>query len=119
GGTCTVDYAITFTNGLAISAISEPQFGFENTTVLFWGSFPPVLGATGKFKLHDPTPPPCTSDTLDWSAVAPDTIPPETQIIPPAPPPTTRTPAWSFTSSEPNSTFECRIDAGPWVTCSS
>ena len=29
------------------------------------------------------------------------------------------TPAWAFSSTEPGSSFECRIDAGLWVSCAS
>jgi PKD repeat protein len=57
-------------------------------------------------------PRPCRS----WSATS---TPPDTRITA-GPAAVTRTDraTYRFTSSEPGSTFECRLDAGPWERCS-
>jgi hypothetical protein len=59
---------------------------------------------------------PFTVDT----APPPDTTPPDTTITA-GPTGTTNdsTPTFSFTSSEANSVFECRVDSGAWVNCAS
>jgi streptogramin lyase len=44
-----------------------------------------------------------------------DTVPPETTIDCCLPDPT---PTFGFTSSEPDSTFECRVDSDPFAACS-
>jgi large repetitive protein len=60
----------------------------------------------------DPTPAGRT-----WSV---DTTPPETTMTDGPPSSTSsRTVSFSFASSEPGSTFECRLDAGAWAACSS
>jgi hypothetical protein len=50
-----------------------------------------------------------------------DTTPPDTPITsgPPAGPGSDRTPTFTFDSTEPGSRFECSIDGGPFVPCSS
>jgi hypothetical protein len=60
----------------------------------------------------DPTP-----ATWTWTV---DLTPPNTTIVGQPDDPTNATMAgFSFTSSEPNSTFECRIDAGAFASCGS
>ena len=56
----------------------------------------------------------------DSQAFTIDTAPPETTITG-GPSGTIYTPpaTFSFTSSKPNSTFECRLDAGAWAPCTS
>jgi hypothetical protein len=52
----------------------------------------------------------------------PDTTPPQTTInFGPSSASTTYNgdPSFSFSSSEPNSTFECKLDSGSWVSCTS
>src|SRR5919112_339082 len=52
----------------------------------------------------------------------PDTTPPQTTINSgPSSASTTYNadPSFSFTSSEPNSTFECKLDSVSWVSCTS
>ena len=47
-----------------------------------------------------------------------ETVPPDTTVNGPASP--TSNPTVTFTSSQPNSTFECRIDGNdPWTACTS
>jgi hypothetical protein len=47
-----------------------------------------------------------------------ETHPPDTTVVGPDSP--TNSPEVTFTSSEPNSTFECRVDGvDPWTTCTS
>jgi hypothetical protein len=50
-----------------------------------------------------------------------DTTPPDTPITsgPPPGPGSDRTPTFTFDSTEPGSRFECSIDGGPFVPCSS
>ncbi|HMJ79141.1 MAG TPA: hypothetical protein VK507_24365, partial [Iamia sp.] len=50
-----------------------------------------------------------------------DTQPPDTSISPGGPTGATssNSPTFGFTSSEPNSTFECKLDSGAWETCTS
>lgn len=51
---------------------------------------------------------------------AADSTPPETTITSgPASSTTSTSASFSFTSSEANSTFECRLDAGTWAACTS
>jgi hypothetical protein len=56
-----------------------------------------------------------------WTIVAPaDTTTPETTLTSQPPASTTETNAsFGFTATEAGSTFECRIDAGAWVACTS
>jgi hypothetical protein len=49
-----------------------------------------------------------------------DTIPPETTIDSgPSGPTNNASPSFSFSANEPNVTFECRLDAGAWGSCTS
>lgn len=49
-----------------------------------------------------------------------DTTPPETTITSgPSGPTTDSTPTFEFSSNEPGSTLECRIDSGPFIPCTS
>src|SRR5262245_16227376 len=63
-----------------------------------------------------------TSVQFDWTAVdtGPDTIPPETTITS-GPASLTSSPnaTFTFTADEAGSTFECSLDGGAFVTCTS
>jgi hypothetical protein len=49
-----------------------------------------------------------------------DTTPPDTTIVSgPSGTTTDATPTFTFTSSEGNPAFECQVDAGPWIDCTS
>src|SRR5207248_1565213 len=49
-----------------------------------------------------------------------DNTPPQTSIDSgPANPSNNTTPTFSFSSSEPGSTFQCRLDGGGWSSCTS
>lgn len=49
-----------------------------------------------------------------------DTVPPDTTITAgPGTHTVDTTPTFEFVSNEPGSTFECRMDAGPWTGCAS
>ena len=49
-----------------------------------------------------------------------DTTPPDTTIVSgPSGTTTDATPTFAFTSSESNPAFECRVDSGPWIDCTS
>ncbi len=65
-----------------------------------------------------------TPATRTWTVAAPppppppDTTPPETTITSGPPITTTSTDAtFQFTSSEANSSFQCRLDGGTWIAC--
>ena len=67
----------------------------------------------------DPTPASHTW-TVDTTPPAGDTTPPETTITSGPPATSTSTSAsFAFTSSEPNSTFQCSLDGAPRVACTS
>src|SRR5439155_21835013 len=55
------------------------------------------------------------SSTLTIDLTAPDT----TIDSNPSDPSGNATPAFTFSSSEPGSTFECRVDGGSWSSCTS
>jgi hypothetical protein len=56
----------------------------------------------------------------DTGSVERDTTPPNTIITGgPSGPINDPTPTFAFTSSEPNSTFQCRVDAGSFASCTS
>ncbi len=57
---------------------------------------------------------------LPTSTVKVGLLPPETTIdVAPSDPSSDASPAFEFSSSEPGSTFECRIDGGAWGACTS
>lgn len=63
----------------------------------------------------DPTPASAT-----WSITTVDTTPPDTTINSgPSDPTSDNTPTFTFSSSESGSTFECKVDAGSFASCTS
>ena len=85
------------------------------------GSFPAIQTASGSFTFH-PAYAPC--GTVSWTARTtaspPDTTPPDTTITDgPSGPTSKKAPSFTFTSTEPDATFECRIDDGAFAACSS
>src|SRR5207302_8738410 len=55
--------------------------------------------------------------TQTWTV---DLTAPNTTIdASPSSPSNDTTPTFAFSSSEPGSTFECRVDGGSWATCTS
>jgi hypothetical protein len=58
------------------------------------------------------------SFTVDTTV--PDTTPPDTSVTSgPTTPTNDRTPTFAFTATEAGSTFQCRVDAGAWASCTS
>ena len=52
--------------------------------------------------------------------LSPDTAPPETTIdTKPANPPNNASPSFEFSSTEPGSSFECKLDSGTYESCTS
>jgi hypothetical protein len=65
-------------------------------------------------------PPPPTNPPPTNPPPAGDTTPPDTTIVSgPSGTTTDATPTFTFTSSEGNPAFECRVDSGPWIDCTS
>jgi hypothetical protein len=65
-------------------------------------------------------PAPVTSPAYTLGAAPPDTTPPDTTITSgPLGSTSDTTPTFVFSSSEPGSTFQCQLDNGPFVPCSS
>lgn len=86
------------------------------------GSFPAIQTASGTFT-NDPNYPDCAG-TFSWTArttaLPPDTTPPDTTITGgPSSAVKTKVPSFTFSSTEPDGTFECRIDSGAFAACSS
>ena len=62
------------------------------------------------------------AESYTWTiaALAPDTTPPDTTIdTAPDDPTNNNDPAFTFSSSEAGSTFECKLGSGPWEACDS
>ncbi len=137
-GTCAApppDTSIT-SGPTGVTAAATPTFGFTATTedATFecqvdagpWAACTsphttPLLGdgphtfavrATGANGRTDPTP--------ASRSFAVDTVAPQVSLTDgPTSPTTNHTPTFSFVSTEAGSTFECRVDGGPWVPCTS
>jgi hypothetical protein len=95
-------------DGAGWAACSNP----ETLGALGAGSHTFDVRATDAAGNTDATP---ASYTWAIDLTAPDT----TIDAQPADPSSDTTPTFAFSSSEPGSTFECRIDSGSWTSCSS
>jgi Ca2+-binding RTX toxin-like protein len=96
------DFAPCSTAGRSYSNLSVGSHTFQ-------------VKATDAANNTDPTP-----DTYTWQITGvPDTTPPETSLgNKPADPTTSRDAAFTYSSSEPGSTFECRLDGDSFAPCS-
>jgi hypothetical protein len=67
-----------------------------------------------------PTNPPPTNPPPTNPPPASDNTPPDTTIVSgPSGTTTDATPSFAFTSSESDPAFECQVDSGPWIDCTS
>ena len=114
---CTVDHnispgAVSFLGGVGrcAYAILSPGTGSDGTPI---GLNDCVAGP--------PTPdPPPTNPPPTNPPPASDNTPPDTTIVSgPSGTTTDATPTFAFTSSESNPAFECQVDSGPWIDCTS
>ncbi len=96
--------------------------GSSSSSASMTGSFTGVQTASGTFTVV-PNYPDCAG-TFSWTARTtaspPDTTPPDTTITGgPSSAIRTKVPSFTFSSTEPGGTFECRIDDGAFAACSS
>lgn len=95
-----------------------------STGMRFKGSFPAVQQAQGTVSIRLSFPFSCTSEEVPWTASTttppPDATPPSTKIKS-GPKGTThsRKATFRFTSTEPGSTFQCKLDGKKWSSCKS
>jgi hypothetical protein len=75
---------------------------------------------TFRVRALDNSPAQNVDPTPATQAVTIDTTPPQTTIVSgPSGPTRDATPTFAFTTSQPGSTFQCRVDAGAWIACGS
>lgn len=96
--------------------------GQSSSSASMTGSFTGVQTASGTFTVI-PNYPDCAG-TFSWTArtTSPpaDTTPPDTTIADgPSGPTRQRAPSFAFASTEPDGTFECRIDGAAFAACGS
>ena len=100
--------------------IGDFFFSYSNGAFSLSGSFPAPQTAAGTFTF-----PNYGCNNVNWTArttASPpnDTTPPDTTIAAgPSGPTNKNAPTFTFTSTESGGTFECRIDDGAFVACSS
>jgi hypothetical protein len=116
-GTCRFPSAFA-----APTPISGHSFAGGLNALSWSGSFTGVQSASGTFTVA-PNYPDCLG-TVTWTARTtaspPDTTPPDT-TVPAGPSGSTRSnaPSFTFASTEPDGTFECRVDDASFAACSS
>jgi hypothetical protein len=92
--------------------------GDTDAVELFLGA-DPLRGNRTKRRLN-PGPPVVADPPLPTPPPMPDLLPPETMVTAgPSGTVNSASASFSFASSEAGSTFECRLDSGAWVACSS
>lgn len=114
--------------------IANDSFQYSSSVgVSFSGTFPAIQQAQGTISWHSSFPS-CTSEQISWTATT--TAPPPPPPTPPAPPADTTPPntkitsgpsgtthkhkaTFRFTSTEPGSTFQCKLDGKQWSACKS
>jgi hypothetical protein len=129
GGTVT-GFTVTYPPGTcrfpkafaSPTPISDHSFSGGLNALSWTGAFTGVQSASGTFTVA-PNYPDCLG-TVTWTATTtatpPDTTPPDTTIADgPSGPISSKTPSFTFTSTEPDGTFDCRIDDGAFAACSS
>jgi hypothetical protein len=113
--------AIAFDNFICSATVMLP--GGEQFAVANGGGFFGITSTQPIASLRVVVPGSCGTlaiDNLSFGNASTDTTAPDTTITAGSPAVTDdRTPAFEFTSTEPQSSFECRIDGGPWEPCSS
>jgi hypothetical protein len=103
--------------------IVNDTFSNNSGLIHFSGSFPAIQQAQGTVSAHTSFPS-CNSPEISWTASTPtpppDTTPPNT-VIKSGPKGKThkRKATFRFTSTEPGSTFQCKLDGKPWKPCKS
>jgi hypothetical protein len=126
GSTTSTDATLTFESSEAESTFAcsldgtpfEPCTSPQSYSGLSPGTHTFQVQATDPAGNVDPTP-----ASRTWTITQPpppDTSPPETAVV--SGPPAfseDNTPTFTFASSEPGSRFECSLDGGPFVACSS
>ncbi len=131
GGTNAFSYVFDGEWGYLDYALSSTSLTPQVSSAVEWhinADEPPVLDYNTEFKSpgqitnfydpaafrasdHDPI-------LVGLNLTPPDTTAPETTITATPPNPSNSADAtFEFASSEPNSTFECRIDGGAWTPC--
>lgn len=109
----------------ATGSIPIVNDSFSNTSGLlhFSGSFPAIQQAQGTISLHSSFPS-CDTAEIPWTATTPtpppDEMPPNTKVTS-GPKGTTHKhkATFRFTSTEPGSTFQCKLDGKAWSACKS
>jgi hypothetical protein len=113
--------AIAFDNFICSATVMLP--GGEQFAVTNGGAFFGITSTEPIASLRVVVPGGCGTlaiDDLAFGSSITDTAAPDTTITAgPAAVTDDRTPTFEFSSSEPQSSFECRIDGGPWEPCSS
>ena len=103
--------------------IINDSFSSTSGTVRFRGTFSAIQKAEGSISFHSSFPS-CTSKEVPWTATTPtpppDETPPNTKITS-GPQGTTHKhkATFRFTSTEPGSTFRCKLDGKKWANCKS
>lgn len=104
--------------------IVNDSFSISSGVIHFSGSFPAIQQAKGTLSFHLSGFGGCDSQDVPWTATTttppPDETPPNTKITS-GPKGTTHKhkATFRFTSTEPGSTFQCKLDGKKWANCKS